>query len=64
MLYDENFNIKSSESLEVARNGAHLVPYVAVVVVSLWVWQPEVTSRSRDVNKHGGGVNDLPYPTP
>ena len=23
---------------------------------------PEVTSRSRDVNKHGGGANDLPPP--
>jgi len=23
---------------------------------------PEVTSRSRDVNKDGGGVNDLPHP--
>ena len=25
---------------------------------------PEVTSRSRDVNKDGGGVNDLPPPHP
>ena len=25
---------------------------------------PEVTSRSRDVNKDGGGVNDLPPPLP
>jgi len=25
---------------------------------------PEVTSRSRDVNKRGGGVNDLPIPPP
>ena len=25
-------------------------------------WPPEVTSRSRDVNKDGGGVNDLPQP--
>ena len=25
---------------------------------------PEVTSRSRDVNKDGGGVNDFPHPTP
>ena len=24
----------------------------------------EVTSRSRDVNKDGGGVNDLPHPYP
>jgi len=34
------------------------------LVVSQPLWQPEVTSRSRDVNKHGGGVNDLPTPTP
>jgi len=28
-------------------------------------WPPEVTSRSRDVNKDGGGVNDLTLsPTP
>ena len=26
------------------------------------VQDPEVASRSRDVNKDGGGVNDLPHP--
>jgi hypothetical protein len=30
-----------------------------VLVVSYPLGQPEVTSRSRDVNKDGVGVNDL-----
>ena len=34
----------------------------AWVVVSMGVQDPEVTSRSRDVNKDGGEVNDLPTP--
>ena len=31
-------------------------------VVSMGVGHPEVSSRSRYVNKDGGGVNDLPQP--
>jgi hypothetical protein len=38
--------------------------YFPIQVVSHPLEQPEVTSRDRDVNKHGGGVNDLSLPHP
>ena len=38
-------------------------PLLETLVVGVPLQDPEVTSRSRDINKHGGRVNDLPHPT-